>query len=126
METFFEPLGTIRGFGKLGFEGQGEIPQAGGLLETLLSSIIGFLTIGAILWFVVQIIIGGYGLMTSGGDPKGAADARQRIINAITGLVVVFIALVFVSVIGYLLGIDVLKIGCFLNGLQIGGSGIAC
>ncbi|MBI4029509.1 MAG: hypothetical protein HY376_04060 [Candidatus Blackburnbacteria bacterium] len=113
-----ESLGNIKGLGPLG--DPNAFPEGtGGLLEKLLSNIIGFLTVGAILWFIVQIVIGGYSLMTAGGDPKGAADARQRIINAVIGLVVVFIALVFVSVIGFLLGIDILKIGNFINNLSI-------
>lgn len=111
-------LGEIKGFGPLG-DPTTFSEGTGGLLEKLLSNIIGFLTVGAILWFVVQVIIGGYGLMTAGGDPKGAADARQRIINSVIGLVVVFVALVFVSVIGFLLGVDVLKIGNFINNLSI-------
>ena len=77
------------------------------------------MTVGAILWFIVQIVIGGYSLMTAGGDPKGAADARQGITNAVIGLVVVFIALVFISVIGFLMGIDILKIDDFINNLSI-------
>lgn len=111
------PLGDIKGLGPLG-DPNAYASGSGGLLEKLLSSVIGFLTLGAILWFVVQIIIGGYGLMTSGGDPKSAADSRQRIINAVIGLVVVFVALIFAAVIGYLLGVDVLKVGDFINKLS--------
>ncbi|MBI2591020.1 MAG: hypothetical protein HYW33_04120 [Candidatus Blackburnbacteria bacterium] len=111
-------LGELKGLGPLG-DPASFSEGTGGLLEKLLSNIIGFLTVGAILWFVVQIVIGGYSLMTASGDPKGAADARQGITNSIIGLVVVFVALIFVSVIGFLLGVDVLKIGDFVNNLSI-------
>ena len=113
-----ESLGEIKGFGPLG-DPTSLTEGARGLLEKLLSNIIGFMTVGAILWFIVQIVIGGYSLMTAGGDPKGAADARQGITNAVIGLVVVFIALVFISVIGFLMGIDILKIDDFINNLSI-------
>mgnify|MGYP001561311818 FL=1 len=110
-----ESLGNIRGLGPLG-----DPQQPGALLEKLVSNVVGFMTVGGILWFTIQIIIAGYGWMTSGGDVKAAADARTRVINALIGLVVVFGALVLVSVVGYLLGVDVLKIGCFVDNLSIG------
>lgn len=109
-----ESLGTIKGLGPLGD------PQApGNLLEKTLSSVIGLMTVGGILWFTIQIIIAGYGWMTSGGDVKAAADARTRVINALIGLVVVLGSLVLVSVLGYLLGVDVLKVGDFIDKLSI-------
>ena len=114
-----EPLGDLngQGFGPL----QTPVDHPGTLLEKLLSNIVGFLVVGAILWFVVQFVLAGYSFMTAGGDPKAAADARNRIVNASIGLVVAFIALIFTSIIASLVGIDVLDINGFLSKITIGG-----
>lgn len=109
-----ESLGNIRGIGPLG-----DPQEPASLLEKLLSSIIGLMVVGAILWFVIQTIIAGHGFMTAGGDPKAFAEARSRLVNASIGLVVSFVALVLVSVIGNLLGVDVLNVGKFLENLKI-------
>lgn len=112
------PLGGIKGLpgSKLG-DPSGD---PGGLLQTLFSNVLGFLTVGAILWFLVQIIMGGYNWISAGGDPKSVSAARSRVMNAVIGLVVVFVSLIFVSVLGYLLGIEeVLNIGDFVNKLSI-------
>lgn len=113
-------LGEIKGPGPLGDPNA----AAGGalaLLQKLLSNIIGFLTIGAILWFTLQIIFAGYSWITSAGDPKAVAAAREKILFGIVGLVVVFGALVLVSLIGSLLGVDVLNIQEALKAVKIGG-----
>lgn len=99
-------LGDIRGFGPLGDPTDNPF----GLLQKLLSSVIGFLTIGAIIWFTLQIIFGAYSWMTGAGDAKAVAQARDKILFGIVGLIIVFGALVVVSVIGFLLGVDVLNI----------------
>ena len=85
-----ESLGNIRGFGPLG-----DPQDPGGLLEGLISSIIGLMVVGAILWFIVQVIIAGYNFMTAGGDSKAFGEARSRLVNAVIGLIVAFMALVF-------------------------------
>ncbi|MBI2267931.1 MAG: hypothetical protein HYU80_00580 [Candidatus Blackburnbacteria bacterium] len=99
-------LGDIRGFGPLG----NPTDNPFNLLQKLLSSVIGFLTIGAIIWFTLQVIFGAYSWITSSGDPKGVNAAREKILFGIVGLIIVFSALVVISVIGFLLGVDVLNI----------------
>ena len=48
----------------------GNSVQATTALEKLISNVMGVLTIIAIIWFALQIILAGYGLMTAHGDPK--------------------------------------------------------
>lgn len=58
----------------------------------LLGWIIGLiLTIAAIVAFV-YLIISGFQYITSGGDPAKAQTARQGIINALIGIVVILIS----------------------------------
>ncbi|MBU0570374.1 pilin [Patescibacteria group bacterium] len=54
---------------------------------------------------LIFLIIGGFGYMTSGGDPKTMAAAQQKITNALIGFVIIFLAYWIVVLIGRLLGI---------------------
>jgi hypothetical protein len=99
---------SLRGFGPIGLS-SGENPLT--VFEKVITVIVGFLTIAAILWFALQIIIGGFGWISAGGDPKAAENARKRITNAVIGIIVVIMALTLVRLVGSLLGIpDILKI----------------
>lgn len=109
------PLGRIEGIGPLGLEDK-DPSGAASLFVNTLSMIIGVLTASAIIWFVFQFLIGGIQWISAGGDAKAIEAARGRITNAIVGIVIVFTALLFISVIGALLGIDILgAIGSLLG-----------
>ena len=111
------PLGPIRGVGPLGLEGKNpqDAPQ---IFETVISNILGVLTVAAVIWFVLQVIFGAYSWITSGGDQKAVEGARMKVTNAVVGLVIVLVALVLTSVIAFLLGIDsILNVGEFINKL---------
>jgi cell division protein FtsX len=58
---------------------------------------------------VILIIIAGYRLMASQGNPEAVQAAREQIISAIVGLVFVIFSLVILQVIG----VDILKIPGF-------------
>ncbi len=48
----------------------------------------------------IMLIIGGYKLLTSGGDPKAAQAAQQTITNAIAGIILIacaYLILTFIS-----------------------------
>lgn len=106
------PLGTLRGLGRLGLE-EGTITTEGvlALFSDLISTIIGFLTVIAGIWFIFLVIIAGYQWLSSGGDKAGVTAAREKLTYAITGLVVVVAAFAIVSIIGTLMGIDFLTPG---------------
>lgn len=95
--------GRLRG---PGFPGQVEPENAAGLLQNLITGIVGFLTAAGILWFLLQIIISSYAWMTAGGNPEKIAEARGKLINALVGLIIILAALLLVSLIGFLLGFD--------------------
>jgi len=72
----------------------------------LLSNI--FKLAGAIagIFFVVQIILAGYGYLSASGDPKKAEAAFAKIWQSLIGLLIVSAAFVLASFIGKILGID--------------------
>lgn len=101
-----EPL---RGFGKLGLEG--ESASAGiGIFSNFISSIIGLLTIIAIIWFAFVLITGAIGMIGSGGDKQALESSRKRISTGLVGLIIVIAAIFILDLIGTLIGIDVLDL----------------
>jgi hypothetical protein len=108
-------LGGISGeglgpFGKSGIFGSG---QAGGVtaltkITGAISSIIGFMTIAGSIWFMFQLMFGGYEWISGGGDTKKLATARQRIMNGFFGLVIIVGAWAMIAVVGQFFGYDIL------------------
>ena len=58
----------------------------GGCIYKYVNMFINFLTAGVGIIIVIMVIIGGYGYLTSSGDPQKAAAARGRIANALIAL----------------------------------------
>jgi hypothetical protein len=108
--------GDLKGIGPIGLEDRG----AGTvfvLFPQVISTIVGVLTAGAILWFLVQFILGAYKWISSGGDAKQLEGARNQITQAIVGIVLVFIALIFASVLGNIFGLDILDLDAMIRKL---------
>ena len=91
----------------------------GNILNKVLSTVLGFLTIVAAIWFMIQFIIAGFNWISAGGDKNNAQVAWQKMTNAVIGLVIVIFAWVFVALIGKVLGIDILDPGAMLQNLKI-------
>ena len=91
-------------------------------LEKIISSIIGVLTIVAVIFFAIQIIFAGYEFMTTEGDPKKMDSARKRLTDGVLGLFIVVVALGFASLIGRLTGMgsNVLDLQSLFSKLKIG------
>ena len=88
-------------------------------LTTILTVIIGLLTLIAGIWFVFLLITGGIAWMTSGGDKGKLADARQRMISGAIGLAIVVAALFLAEIFGGLIGFpNILDIGGTLNSIS--------
>ena len=58
------------------------------------------------LLLLIYLIYGGYGLMTSGGDPKKTAAAREKITYALVGFLVVFTAFWVTQILARILGLE--------------------
>lgn len=91
-------------------EGPGLNPKDGAeatsMFEKFFSNILGVLTIAAVIFFVVQIIIAGYGFISSQGDEKKLEINRSKLTNGVMGLFVTIIALGLGSLIAKLLGLN--------------------
>ena len=90
--------------------GPGKNPTSGieatTMFEKLVSNAFGILTIGAVLFFAIQIIFAGFGFISSGGDEKMMETNRQKLTNGVLGLFIVIVAVGIVSFIAKLLGLN--------------------
>jgi hypothetical protein len=119
-------LGPIEGkYGPLTTVG-GNPCNVGNFFGDTMSKVIGVLTAAAVLWFVLQFILGAYEWIAASGDPKSLENARTRIIHSIIGLVIAFTALIVTSFIGNLFGFDVLDIGKMINQISPAATGTNC
>lgn len=62
-------------------------------------------TIAGIL-LLFYLVIGGFQLMTSAGDPKGVESAKNKITSALIGFFIIFLSYFIVRLIGQIFGIQ--------------------
>jgi hypothetical protein len=109
------PLGNIGGEPSEGFGPWGALYKFSNVgvaarhFTSILSKIIGIMTIIAGIWFFFILVIGAFGFLTAGGDPKKIEGATKRISNGLTGLIVIVLAYALISLIGNILGFDILN-----------------
>lgn len=84
---------------------------AGTRLNSIISTVIGVITICAAIWFLIQFLIGGLNWIGAGGDKGAMETARNRILHAIIGLIIVVAAWIIAGVIGKVLGLNILNPG---------------
>lgn len=109
---FFEGIGPLGGSG-MGWGIGGFVD----LFNRVMSIIIGFLTIIAGLWFLLQFFFGAFAWLTAGSDKTALENAQKKITNSIIGLVVVVAAIFIIEIIGNIMGLDILRPGKFLLGI---------
>lgn len=88
-------------------------------LGQVVSTLVGFLVVVAVLAALIYIILGAFQWITSGGDKTKVESARNHIIAAIVGLVIIALSFVILNVVTNLLGIgDItnLKIKSIVSG----------
>lgn len=89
-------------------------------LANLISTIIGFLTVIAALYFMFMLITGAIGIISSGGDKGAYEDARKKMTTGIIGFIVVISAMFIISLVGVLLGLgDILNLGEMIERIQM-------
>jgi len=97
-------LGTIGGNG----EGLGPFANKTGnpiqSITTGISGVIGFLTVIAVIWFLIQFLIGGISWISSAGDKTKLTEARDRLSNAFIGLLVVVAGWAILALAGQFFG----------------------
>lgn len=88
-------------------------------LELIISRVIGILTIVAVVYFTIQIVISGFSFMSSQGDPKALDTSKKKITNNILGLTIVVLAYGMGALISNLLGIkDVFNLNNVLTPIK--------
>jgi Trk-type K+ transport system membrane component len=98
-----------------------EVTPAASAFVTIISNIIGIMTIIAGIYFIFQFIIGGYGYMTASGDPKKMSEATKKITSAFIGLLVVVAAYAIIHLLGVILGFEILDPQNIIERLRPGG-----
>lgn len=89
-------------------EGPGVEPVTGGevtQVENIISTVIGLLTMIAVIFFIFQIIFAGYSFLSAQGDEKKVESARKRLTDGILGLAIVVFAYGIGALISKLLGL---------------------
>lgn len=72
---------------------------------SIVSFLVAFIIVIAFLAALLYIVIGAFQWITSGGDKQKVADARNHIIAAIIGLIVIALSFVIINVIMSALGL---------------------
>lgn len=91
----------LEGLGIKPTGGEGSVTQ----LEKIISSAIGLMTVFGVIFFTVQIILAGFSMMTSQGDPKELETGKKRLTNNVLGLAIIVLAYGLGALITNLLGI---------------------
>src|SRR3990172_2576637 len=78
-------------------------------LGQIISSLVPYLFVIAGLLLLLYLIFGGFGLLTSRGDPKAVAAAKERVTFAVAGFVIVFVSYWIVQIVGQILGIEAVQ-----------------
>ena len=71
----------------------------------IVSFIVGFLLTIAVLMALLYIIIGAFQWITSGGDKAKVESARNHIISAVIGLIIIALSFVIINVVISVLGL---------------------
>ncbi|MBI4136429.1 hypothetical protein HY469_00040 [Candidatus Roizmanbacteria bacterium] len=64
------------------------------------------LSVAGLILFVM-LIWGGYDFLFSGGDPGKIESGKTRIMHAIIGFIIVFVAYFLVQLLGYIFGFEI-------------------
>jgi hypothetical protein len=99
-------------------ESSGEGLNAYSNLESLISSMIGLLTVLGGIFFVFFFVLGAFQWITAGGDSSKVEKARNQMIQGVLGLVVMVAAYAIIGLIGTVVGLDLLRPGAALQRLQ--------
>lgn len=74
-------------------------------IGSIVSFLVAFIIIVAFLAALLFIVIGAFQWITSGGDKQKVADARNHIIAAVIGLVIIALSFVIINVVIQALGL---------------------
>src|SRR5512133_3270310 len=75
-------------------------------IGVLITNLLPYIFGAAAIALLIYLIIGGFQMMLSRGDPKAMQGAQAKITNAIIGFVIIVIAFFVVQLLGQLLRIE--------------------
>ena len=81
----------------------GKFSDIGDIINDLVPYV--FALAGLLLFFI--LILGGFELMTSAGDPKKMEAAKGKITNAVIGFVIIFVAFWLVQILEVIFGLTI-------------------
>lgn len=110
----------VKGLG--GFASWEQIANYPKTIATIISNIVGFLTIVAGLWFLIQFMLGAVSWISAGGDKGKVKEAKDKITQSVIGLAIVVAAYAIAGLVGRILGLNFLDIGTALNLINPGGA----
>ena len=84
----------------------GSLPGKANLtIGDIVSTLLPYIFILAGLMLFVYLILGGFQLMTSGGDPKRAESAKGKITGAVIGFIIIFVSYWLVQILQVIFGL---------------------
>ena len=81
----------------------------GNKIAGMMSIIVGFLTVVGGLWFIIQLVVGAFKWMTSGGDKNNVEQAKEHFTHAIISLGILVAAYMIAALVGVVFGLDILN-----------------
>jgi hypothetical protein len=118
----YEPLGGIgqdkEGKALEGFGAWANVSNPSNVLTTIISNILGILTIFAGIWFLFQAIMAGYSYLSAGGDKTRIENAWRKLTNALIGLAIVVAAYGLIALLGTFLGVKFLEVGDLIDSIS--------
>lgn len=112
------PTGGFRGFGPLGLEGKSS-DSAVSVFSGIISTAIGIISVVAIIWFIIQLLLGAVSIIGSGGDKGKVESAKNKITTSLVGLIVVIAGLFIVELVGSIIGFNPLDFAANFSNLLI-------
>lgn len=115
---FFQFLAQAKRLGPLEAPSDAFAPKtaesAAGALEDIISRGLGLVTVLAGLYFVMAFVVAAFNWLSAGGDTGKIKKARDTIINALIGLIIVVASFAVIGLIGSFVGLDILNPGAAL------------
>ena len=91
-----------------------DIDSSAGIVNLIVSVVLGVLTtIGGVM-FLVMFFLGGIGWLSAGGNKESVDQAKRKLTNSAIGLAIVVAAYGLTYILGNMLNIDILNAGSYL------------
>lgn len=90
--------------------GEGDVERGATVLGRLVSNLTDGMLLFAFILAFLYLLVGGISWITSGGDKANLESARNKIIHAIVGVIVVASTWAVITLLGTFLGLDIQKL----------------